>query len=261
MLQLKKSVRVERLQLPLKRALQVASRLGAEAVELNARTEIHPKDMSRTAVRHLLKILGDLNLKVSALHYPTRRGYQISDDLEPRIQGTQRALSLAYELGCSVVVNDIGRIPDPTDDCWTTLIQALSDIGHHSQKAGAFLAASTGFVDGASLEDLLKALPPMAIGIDFDPGDLLIHGHSPSESIKSIGEHVLSFRAKDAVRDIAVGRGVEVQLGRGAVDWPTLFSVLEENHYQGYVAVDRQFSDNFEVECSQSLEYLERIFD
>ena len=71
----------------------------------------------------------------------------------------------------------------------------------------------------------------------------------------------MSFRAKDAVRDLAAGRGLEVQLGRGSVDWPEMFSVLEENHYQGYIAIDRQYSDNFEVEACQSLEYLDRLFE
>lgn len=262
MLQLKTSIRTEPLKLPVKRALEVASRLGADAVELNARSEIPLKDMSRTAVRHLKKLLGDLNLKVSGLRFPTRRGYEVVEDLEPRLAATRQAMDLAFELGCSVVINQVGAIPDdPQDARWQILLEALTDLGNHAQKSGAWLAASTCRGDGELLRRLIDALPAYAIGIDFDPGDLIIEGHSAAAAIELLGSHVMSFRARDGVQDLSQGRGVEVQLGRGSVDWPNLLAVLEEHQYRGYVTIDRQYSDQFLVEAQQALAYLQRIFD
>ena len=262
MLQLKKSIRVERFGLPVKQALVVASRLGADAVELNARTEIRAAEMSRTAVRHLLKLLADLNLKVSALHFPTRRGYEVTDDLDQRLDATRRAMSLAYELGCSVVVNQVGRIPeDESDSRWITLMQALADLGNHAQKAGAWLAAKTGTADGSELSRLMQSLPPMTIGIDYDPAELVIQGFSPDESMDQLASQVMNFRARDGVRDLSMGRGIEVQLGRGSVDWARLLGLLEEQNYQGFIAIDRQFSDQFESECGQALEFLDHLFE
>ena len=60
MLQLKKSSRLESLRLPFKKALLAAANLGADGVEINGRTEIRSADMSRTAIRHLKKLLADL---------------------------------------------------------------------------------------------------------------------------------------------------------------------------------------------------------
>ena len=77
MLQLKKSIHLESLNLPLKKAIHVAADLGADAVEINARTQLRPGELSRTGVRHFRKMLADLNLKVATIHFPTRRGYNI----------------------------------------------------------------------------------------------------------------------------------------------------------------------------------------
>jgi sugar phosphate isomerase/epimerase len=261
MLQLKKAIRLESLNLPLKRAMQVANELGFEAVELNARTQLRPSELSRTGVRHFRKLMEDLNLKVSAIHFPTRRGYNTVDDLDRRIDATKSTMEMAYQLGCNVVCNHVGVVPeDPESEQWHTLIQALTDLGNYSHKAGAWLAAKTGSEDGARLKGLLDVLPLGAVGVDFDPGNLIINGFSASESMDSLGDRVLMFRARDAVRDLATGRGLEVQLGRGSIDLPHLLSVLEENQYRGFVTVERQTEADSVVECREAIEYLQNVF-
>src|SRR5438105_13480615 len=108
MLQIKLGIELARLRLPLKQGLLIARELGAEAVEIDLRNDLSPDDLSRTGVRHLRKMLDDLNLRISAVRYRTRRGYATLADLEARIEATKRALTSAYELGASVVVNQIG---------------------------------------------------------------------------------------------------------------------------------------------------------
>ena len=217
--------------------------------------------MGRTAVRHLSKMLSDLNLKVCAVHFPTRRGFDVPDDLEPRIEATKSAMSMAYELGCNVVVNRIGRIPeDPKSDRWQTMVEAMTDIGNHAQKTGAWLAAQTGTEDGDTLKGFIDSLPPMSLGVDFDPGDLMINGFSATDAMRQLASHVMSFRARDAVRDLAQGRGLEVQLGRGSIEWASLLGALEEHDYQGFVTVDRTTDANPAAECGQAMEYLTNLF-
>lgn len=261
MLQLKKAIRLESLRQPFKKALVTAASLGADAVEINGRTEIRSAEMSRTAVRHLRKMLADLKLQVSAINFPTRRGYGVSDDLDRRIDATKAAMTMAYELGCSVVVNKVGRVPDDVEaPAWTTMVQALTDIGNFGQKAGAWLAARTGAEDGETLKRLIDSLPIYSLGIDFDPGDFLINGFSATDAMKTLGQHVMSFRARDAVQDLSLGRGVEVQLGRGSVDWPSLLGTLEENNYSGFLTIERDSEENSIEQCGQAIEYLTNLF-
>lgn len=261
MLKLKKSIRLESLRQPFKKALITAATLGADGVEINGRTEIRPAEMSRTAVRHLRKLLTDLNLQVSAINFPTRRGYGVPDELDRRIDATKSALSMAYELGCSVVVNKVGRVPDDVENpSWTTMVQALSDIGNFSQKSGAWLAARTGSESGKTLKRLIDSLPINSLMVDFDPGDFVINGFSASEAMKILGQHVVSFRARDAVQDLSLGRGIEVQLGRGSVDWPTLLGTLEEHNYSGFLTIERESDENSIEEVGQAIEYLTNLF-
>ena len=261
MLKLKTSVRLESLRQPLKTALVTAASLGANAVEINGRTQLRPADMSRTAVRHFRKLISDLNLSVSAIHFPTRYGYDSTELLEQRIDGTKQAMKMAYDLGCNVVVNKIGRVPEETSDPrWTTMVQALSDLGNHSQRAGAWLAARTGSESGETLKGLIDSLPINSLAVDFDPADFVINGFSPSEAMDLLGQHVMSFRARDAVTDLSIGRSVEVELGRGSVDWAKLLGTLEEHNYSGFITVERETDSNSIEQCSNAIEYLNQLF-
>ena len=262
MLQLKKGIRLESLRLPFRRSLEVAAELGAEGVEINARTELRPAELSRTGVRHLKKMLADLDLKVAAVHFPTRRGYSVADDLERRIDATKSAMQMAYDLGSSIVTNHIGRIPeDSADEGWTTLIQALTDLGNHSQISGAWLATQSGHADNETMRKLLDNLPAMAIGIDFDPAAMIINGHDVVAGMKLLGSDVIHFRARDAVHDLSLGRGLEVQLGRGSVDLPALLGILEERNYSGYFTIERDSESESVLHCGQAVEYLNSLFE
>ena len=261
MLQLKKGIKLESLRLPFKKALLAAAEIGADGVEINARRELRPEELSRTGVRHLKKMLADLNLSVAAIHFPTRRGYDEVDDLDRRMEATKSAMTMAYDLGCSVVTNRIGAINDDANDSRrSTMVQALTDLGNFSQKAGAWLAAQSGFEDPQRLAELIQSLPPMALGVDFDPGQLIINGFSANDAMGHLASNVLHFRARDAVRDLSQGRGLEVQLGRGSVDLPALLGALEEQNYQGYFTIERDEESEAVLVCGQAVEYLDNLF-
>ncbi len=262
MLKLKTAIKLECLRLPFKQALATASQMGAEAVEINARTELRPAEMSRTGVRHLRKMLADLNLQVASIYFPTRRGYDEPADLERRLEATKAAMQMAYNLGCRVVTNRIGPIAaDDEDPRALTMTQALTDLGMFSHKAGAWLAAQTGFDESERIKKLIDSLPPMAMGVDFDPAAMIINGIDVQQSMRLLAEHVISFRARDAVNDLSQGRGLEVQLGRGSVDLPPLLAALEEHNYNGFLTIERDFESEAVLHCAQAVEYLKRLFE
>lgn len=260
MLQLKKGLNLESLGQPLKTALLTASQIGAQGVEINGRTQLHPQSMSRTAVRHLLKILADFKLSVGSIHFPTRRGFGDVEQLERRIEATKAAMTMAWDLRCPVVVTDIGAIPEPGHSDRQTMVEALTDIGMHAQKCGASLAIATGRSDGTAIAELMRELPPWSTRVDFDAAALMMSGHRVDDSMKAVAEYVAHFRARDAVHDLSAGRVSEVQLGRGSVDWPSLLGMLEEKSYQGFMTVQRENSDNAVTQCQESLMYLENLF-
>ena len=77
MLELKVGIQLASLQLPFKKALHIAAELGANGIEIDARNDLKPQDLSRTGLRQLRKTLDDRNLRVCAIGFQTRRGYDV----------------------------------------------------------------------------------------------------------------------------------------------------------------------------------------
>jgi len=205
-------------------------------------------------------MLEDLNLRVSAVTYRTRRGYDATDDLDRRVSATQQALKLAYELGSNVVVNHIGRVPeDKSSSAWSNMVEALSDVGRYGQRVGATLPAEAGPESGELLAGLIAALPPGSLGVDLHPANLIINGHSPAEAARALAGHVVHVHATDGTRDLAHGRGIEVQLGRGLAEFPELLGILEEHQYRGFITIERRQAENAIAEIADAVKYLKSL--
>lgn len=248
------------LQLPLRKGLHIAAEMGVEAVEIDARNDTNFVDLSRTGVREVRKLLEDLNLRISCVRFRTRRGYDTLADLERRIDATKRAMTLSYDLGCNVVTNYIGRIP-PTNDhpAFSTLVDALSDLGRHGQRCGAMLAAETAGDDADSWKRLFAALPAGAILVDLNPAAIVLNSQSPREVTAAVAEYVGHVHASDATRDVTAGRGIVTELGQGSAEFPELLGLLEEKQYQGYITVVPEATDYPREEIVQSVRYLRAL--
>ncbi len=254
-------VQIASLRMPVKQALPRVAAMGVKAVELDARGELRPQAMSQTGLRQIRKLLDDCNLKVCAVSFRTRRGYDVEADLQRRIDATKEAIKFAYSLGCPLVINQVGRIPsDSSDDpAWQRLCDSLIDLGRCSQREGAWLAMETGTESGPEMARLIDALPAGHVLVDLNPGNLIVNGFSPLEAVAALGPHIAHVHAKDGVRDLARGRGLEVPLGRGSADFPALLGHLEEFSYRGYVTVEREHARDPLEEVSQAVEYLQNL--
>jgi sugar phosphate isomerase/epimerase len=257
---LKIAIQLSSLGQPFKQALLTAAKLGASAVEIDARGEINAQTISSTGMRDLRRLLGDLELRVSAIGFRTRRGYDDHDEIERRVTATKAVMKFAHGIGASVVINQVGLVSrDENTAAWKLLVEVLTDLSLYGHQVGARLAAQTGTESGADLAKLLKALPPQGIGVDLDPGNLIVGGFSPLEAIAALGDQILHVHATDAVQDRARGRGMEVQLGRGSADYPALCGALEEHNYRGYFTLTREQSENAPLELGIGVKFLKNL--
>ena len=101
--------------------------------------------------------------------------------------------------------------------------------------------------------------PPGSIGVDFNPANLILNGHSPREAVRALAPHILHVHAIDATRDLALGRGIEVALGQGSAELPEILGVLEEHQYRGYITVSRKDSDQPLSDIRQGIEFLRNL--
>jgi len=260
MADVKVGIQLASLRMPLKKALLTAARLGADGVEIDARNDIRPEELSDTGRRQLRKILDDLNLRVAAVRFHTARGFDTPENLERRIDGTKQAMRFAYSLGASVVVNQIGLVPEDPDSPQSHLLtQCLTDLARYGQRVGAMLAAETGSEPGERLASLIECLRETAIGITFNPGNLIVNGFSVETAIEKCAGLTLLVHARDAVRDLARGRGVDVPIGRGTAEFPQILAALEEQRYRGWFVIERDYSEDAVPALQYAVQYFRNL--
>ena len=258
MAELNVAVRLDALKMPLRKSLETAARLGVSAVELDARNQIHPSQLSDTGLRQLRKILDDLNLQVASVRFQTHRGYDNPQDLDRRVEATKAAMQMAYRLDCRLVVNSVGAIPGDQDDPrWASMQSVLDDLGRYGTKVGAFLAAETGSNPGEKLAKILDSSPDAFVAVALNPGQLIINRFEVQETVLALKERIQLVCAVDGVVDLAAGRGIAVRLGQGTADFPGLIGLLEDIQYRGRYLVGRH--DSTLEELQQGLEYLRNL--
>lgn len=203
--------------------------------------------------------MSDLNLRVAAIRFPTRHGYDVLQDLDRRIDATKEAMRFAYSIGANVVFNAVGFVPETEDHpCYQQLQASLADLARYGQHVGALFACETGSEPVERLDQLLASLPEQSIGIAFNPGNLIVNDCYQETSIRHGADRTLSVIARDGVRDLARGRGLEVPLGQGSAEFPQILGVLEDKHYRGWFVIERN-SSNAINEIGHAISYLRSL--
>ncbi len=248
------------LKLPFKQALHTASRLGAQAVEIDVRQMLPLEELSQSGIRHVRKMLEDQNLQLAALSFPARRPLYSEIELDRRLDALRRTMQAGYRLGTRRIVLPVGQLP-PREQAqvWNLLIELLKDLGHYADHVGVLLAAETGLDDGQQLHRLLSQLPEGTLWVAFNPGALLVHGFDPKAAIDLLAPFVQYVYATDGVRDPSLKRGMAVPLGRGVADFPYLLAVLDEHRYNGFYTVRQDESNNPVQEMADAVQYLKNL--
>lgn len=257
---LKIALELAGLRQPFRKALHTAAELGVEAVEIDARGELSPREISRTGLRQVRKLLDDLNLTVAAVSFRSRRGYATLDGLDQRLEATRAAMEMAHQLGASILVGAIGPIPSDEDaDARRVLLDVLADLGRHSHRSGAIFATETGMENGKTLAKLLSELPEGTLAVDLNPGRLLVHGHSPLAAVESLGRSIVHVHVSDALRGPGSARDEYTAVGRGHADYPAILGALEEYNYLGYFTVQLPAAFDPLSQAGQALNYLRSL--
>jgi sugar phosphate isomerase/epimerase len=257
---LKIGVRLESLGLPLRRAVTEAARLGVAGVQADAAGDLAPQTLTQSGRREFLHLLRTHNLELSALGCPLRRGLDVAEDQQPRLDRVKAVLSLSFDLGARVTVVEAGAVPEDVHSPRGQLLsEALLALGQHGDRVGAVLALETGLEAGNVMADFLKRFDTGGLGANFDPANLLLHGHDPYESARALRGRTVHAHARDARRSGASRSAQEVPLGHGDIDWLELLGALEEVEYRGYLTVEREGGDNRLADVAAGVAFLRRF--
>lgn len=252
---MKIGIRLESLGLPLRRALVEAERIGVTGVQVDALGDLAPNNLSQTGRREFRHLLRGHNLELTALGCPLRRGLDVAENLEPRIEHVRNVLSLSFDLGPRIVIVQAGKVRDDAP----FLRESLLALGHHGDRVGAILALETGLEDGDALANYLGQFDTGGLGVNFDPANLLINGFDPYASARALRGRFVHAHAKDARSASANRAAGEVPLGHGDLDWMKLIDVLKKIEYRGWLVVERESGTNGAADVANGVKFLRRL--
>jgi len=218
--------------------IQQAARLGARGVVLEATGELAPHRLGQTGRRDLKHLLRSLELSLIALHLPTRRAFDTTDQLDDRIRRADSAFAMAFELGTAIVLARIGPIPTEDDaPRLETLSTAAVALAQRCDHQGVRLAIEADPETIGRLRDFLSALNQPSLAVSVDPTGLLGAGLDPSATTRELNEWVAHAYAGEAAGATTTRNPRGVGRVAGALDWEEYVGALEEIAYHGFLTV------------------------
>lgn len=260
MTRLKLAIVAESTGLPLRKAIETASNLGCRGIQFDAVADLAPDQLGETGRREFRNLLRSNNLELAALNAPLRRGLDVADDLQPRLDFVRDAMSLSFDLGARLVVVPCPALPGETEDVRAnTLAESLNDLGAHGDRTGCLLALEAGLDPAEKLKPYLTGFDRGSLTVCYDPANFLLNGHDPLTNLASLHGIVSYAHARDARTARNVGGGGEVTLGAGDIEWMALVATLESIGYAGYLAVERTAGQTRHADVSSGVKFLRRF--
>jgi len=254
---LRLGVMLSNLKLPLHEAIATAARLGAQGVQLwTAGGDLDPDEISSSLRREVMGQLAREGMEVSAICADYGRAYTDPANMEWLRSRIMDQVSLATAFATQVVTTHIGHIPnDPDSSEWKTAQAALKEFGDYAHSMGVVLATETGPEQPAVLRAFLDSVGSPGAKVNYDPANLAMNGFDPVRGVAELAPHIAHTHAKDGVRR-PDGRGEEVPLGEGDVDWDAYIAALQEVRFDGYLTVEREGGEDPVGDVSHALSFL-----
>lgn len=255
-------VNVDDLRLETKSAFRKAAELRFRVAEVaTVSGELAPRELSRSARRHLVRFADGLGLRIAALtadlpHLRLTDGASV----EQRVLRTCEVLDLARDIDIPVVSAGVGRLTDHESGAVSPLaLEALHRIGEHADGCGVRFAIRPTRDRGDRVADILDALGCPSIQLCLDPAEIIMAGVNPLAAIERLATSVGLVHARDATAGIDDRDGRETVLGEGDVDFATLFADLDAAEHRGPIILRRTDSATPIDDLETAHEYIQRF--
>lgn len=169
-------------------------------------------------------------------------GYGLDDVFEQRLSLTREAAGLTAELGCTALAVHAGTIPtDRAHPMYGKLIDRVGLAADAAGEAGVRLSLETGREPVDTLLSFMDALSRANIGVNFDPGNLILYGmDEPAPALTFLAGRIDNVHLKDARRSAQPGVlfGQTAPLGTGDAQIPRVVSKLRTINYPGPMLIE-----------------------
>ena len=240
--------------LPIKSAMEQASKMGFEGIELGIASQgvlthntsqAECEEIVREAEIHGLEISG----VASGESWTTSPTANDEDVRLKIIDFTQKALQITHWLGSDAYLFVPGAVevfflPDaeviPYDVCYQRASEAISQLVPVAEKLGVAIAVENVWnkflLSPLEMREFIDNFNTSQVGVYFDVGNVLLTGY-PDQWIRILGSRIKRVHIKDFKRSVGNADGF-VDLLEGDVDFEAVKKALSEINYDGYVTAE-----------------------
>jgi L-ribulose-5-phosphate 3-epimerase len=180
-----------------------------------------------------------------------------------RIDALKQASDFAKLLGVHQVQTHCGFIPEnPSDPLYKETVEAIREVAEHCAKNNQRFLMETGQETPTTMSRAIRDVKMPNLGVGLDTANLILYGKAnPVDAVDILGTHVRSVHAKDGKWPTDPSKlGEEVLIGKGLVDFKTVFTKLHKLGYTGAITIERETSGPQQVaDVKNEKMYLERI--
>lgn len=169
------------------------------------------------------------------------------------------------------------------DDGVAMTVECISSLLPYAAERGVILSLENHYKDGywthpefaqhlAVFRRIVEAIDSPWFGVNYDPSNAILAGEDPLEVLQAVKDRVVSMHASD--RGLAPGHTVEElrrqedtigyaailrhgEVGTGLNDYPTIFRVLRDAGFDGWVSIEDGMNGLDEIR--RSAQFLRRI--
>ena len=212
-----------------------------------------------------VEVVGPAPLEWNFLRGPATIGLVPPATRTARINALRQASDFGKQIGVTQVQTHCGFIPEnPDDPLYQGTVDAIRTVARHCQENGQHFLMETGQETPTTMSRAIRDVNLPNLGVGLDTANLILYGKAnPVDAVDILGPHVRSIHAKDGKWPTDPSKlGEEVLIGKGLVDFHSVFTKLHQIGYTGAVTIERETSGPQQVEdVRQEKMYLEKILN
>ena len=238
-------------------ALAKAAELGVDGIQMyTTEGAAAPENMSSMDRKTLLAKLRSYGLTFSALCGDFKQGgFGDAEKNKILVERSKKVVDLAVDLETNIVTTHIGIVPEDSQcEVYKIMQEACGTLGNYAEQKGVRFAVETGPETAESLKIFLDSLGGKGISVNMDPANLVMaRGENPVQAVYTLRDYIVHTHAKDGIKG---GKGKDVRLGTGQVDFDAYLAALSDIGYQGFLTIEREAGENRVTDIADGIAFL-----